>query len=73
MTPAQVAWVVSLVVAGGLLPVGIVRMVIYRSGEVDHTPTMRSVAWFALITGAAAFFVLLALTLWFLTSGERPL
>lgn len=72
MTPAQIAWVVSLVVAGGLLPVGVIRMLIYRSGEIDHTPTMRSVARFALITGGVALLVFLALTVWFLAVGAPP-
>jgi len=72
MSPAQVAWVVSLVVAGGLLPVGAIRMLIYRSEDIDHTPTMRFVAWLALIAGGAALAVWAALTLWFLTTGTSP-
>ena len=72
MTAAQVAWVVSLVVAGGLLPVGAIRMLVYRSGDIDHTPTMRRVAWFALVTGGVAFLVWAALTVWFLARGSSP-
>ena len=72
MTAAQTAWVVSLVIAGGLLPVGAIRMLIYRSGDIDHTPTLRFVAWFALIVGAAAFTVWAGLTVWFLATGRSP-
>lgn len=72
MSAAQVAWMVCLVVTAGLLPVGAIRMVAYRSGEVDHTPTMRFVAWLALVIGGTAFVVWLALTVWFLVSGTSP-
>jgi len=73
MTPAQVAWLVSLVVAGGLLPVGAIRMLIYRSGDIDHTPALRFVAWFALIIGGVALAVWAGLTVWFLATGASPL
>ena len=72
MTGAQTAWVVSLVVAGGLLPVGAIRMLVYRSGEIDHTPTMRRVAVFALVGGGVALVVWAVLTVWFLASGTSP-
>jgi len=45
-----------------MLPVGIIRTVVYRSGEIDHTPTMRIVAAFALTTGLIALVALLALS-----------
>ena len=73
MTAAQVAWVVSLVVAGAMLPVGVIRLVVYRSGQVDHTRGMRNVALFAVGTGIVAGAVFVALTVWFVTRGQRPL
>ena len=44
-------WVVSLIVTIGALPPGLIRAYAYRSGEVDHTPTMRTAAAFALTLG----------------------
>lgn len=72
MTAAQTAWVVSLVVAGGLLPVGAIRMLVYRSGDIDHTPTMRTVAVLALVAGGVALIVWAVLTVWFLATGTSP-
>jgi hypothetical protein len=65
-------WAVSLIVALGLLPVGLLRMVAYRSGEVDHTPPLRFVARLALGVGAAALLVFVATTAWYLATGTRP-
>lgn len=56
------AWAASLIAAGWLLPIGMWRMLAYRSGEVDHTPGMRMVAVIALGLGACAALVLIALT-----------
>lgn len=47
-------------------------MLIYRSGDIDHTPTLRFVAWSALIVGATAFAVWAALTFWFLSTRTSP-
>lgn len=66
MSIVEAAWAVSGVVAFLLLPVGAVRMVAYRSREVDHTPGLRSVAVFALSLGGAALVVFLGLTVWLL-------
>ncbi|WP_148574059.1 hypothetical protein [Nocardioides caldifontis] len=51
MSPLLVAWGASLIVTLWALPVGIVRMLAYRSGETDHTPTMRTAAQVALALG----------------------
>ena len=51
MSPLQVVWAASLVATLWALPLGYVRMLAYRSGEIDHTPTMRTSAWFALSLG----------------------
>jgi hypothetical protein len=51
MSPLLAAWAVSLVVALWALPLGFIRMVAYRSGEIDHTSTMRTAAVFALTLG----------------------
>jgi hypothetical protein len=72
MTTAQTLWAVCGIIAFLLLPVGAFRMLAYLSGEVDHTPTMRAVARMALGVGGAALVVFLALTVWFLATGDRP-
>ena len=65
-------WAASGICAFLLLPVGAIRMVAYRSGEVDHTPALRSVALLALGLGTAGLVVFAALTGWFLVTGSRP-
>jgi hypothetical protein len=65
-------WAISLIAAAGLLPVGILRMVAYQSGQIDHTPQLRLVAWLALGLGLAALVVFLVVSLWFAVQGERP-
>jgi len=72
METTGVVWAASGICAFLLLPVGAIRMVAYRSGEVDHTPALRSVAVLALGLGGAALLVFAALTLWFLATGSRP-
>jgi hypothetical protein len=51
VSPLLLTWAASLVITLWALPLGFVRMVAYRSGEIDHTPTMRTSAWFALSLG----------------------
>lgn len=63
MDALQTAWGVSFVAAGWLLVVGAIRMIAYRSGEVDHTPGMRGVALFTLAGGAVAAVVFVVLTI----------
>lgn len=72
MSSAQLVWAVSGIVALLLLPVGAFRMVAYRSGEVDHSPALRSVALLALGLGGAALLVFVVMTVWFLATGLRP-
>lgn len=69
MSIDETVWAVSGVVAFLLLPVGAVRLVAYRSREVDHTPALRSVAVFALSLGGLALVVFLAMTVWMLLTG----
>jgi hypothetical protein len=73
VSSAQIVWAVSFLVLLTTLPVGVMRMVIYRSGDIDHTPTHRLVAWLALTIAGVAFAVLVATTVWFVVRGERPL
>jgi hypothetical protein len=63
MSSLLLAWVVSLVVTLWALPLGFIRMVAYRSGEIDHTPTMRTAAWFALSLGLLGLACLVVLSL----------
>ena len=73
MSGEGLIWAVSGICAFLLLPVGAIRMIAYRSGEVDHTPALRSVARLALGIGGAALLVFAGLTGWFLATGTRPL
>lgn len=45
--------VVAVIVTGMTLPAGVWRLAAYRSGQVDHTPGMRGVAFLALGMGIA--------------------
>lgn len=72
MGTAQVIWAVSGIVALMLIPVAGIRMIAYRSREVDHTPELHFVARLALWLGAVALVVFLATTVWFLATGQRP-
>lgn len=51
----------TLVVTVWLLPVGVIRMLAYRSGEVDHTPGMRNLAIATLVLGGISAVACLAL------------
>jgi hypothetical protein len=73
MSGVALVWATGGIVALLLLPVGSLRMLAYRSGEVDHTPQLRFVARLALGIGSAGLVVFLALSVWFLVTGERPL
>lgn len=72
LTRLEAVWAVCGISAILLLSVGAFRMLAYRSGETDHTPTMRRVALLALGLGAAALLGFVALTGWFLVTGRRP-
>ncbi|WP_435768980.1 hypothetical protein [Nocardioides sp. SYSU DS0651] len=56
------AWSIALIVTAGALPVGIFRTLAYRSGDIDHTPTMRTVAIFAMTLGLLGLVCFLALS-----------
>lgn len=56
-------WAIALIVTAGALPVGIIRTLIYRSGDIDHTPTMRTVAIFAVALGLVGLVALVVLSL----------
>lgn len=72
MSAAALLWAVSGITALLLLPVGAFRMLAYRSGETDHTPTLRAVAVMALGVGGVAALLFIGLTVWFLATGEQP-
>lgn len=58
MSSLQLAWAVSLLVTLTALPVGAVRMVAYRSGEIDHTQTLLIAASVGLSLGVVALLAL---------------
>lgn len=63
MGSLEVAWGISLVATGWFLAIGSIRMLAYRSGEVDHTPGMRFVAVLSLALGALSLAALIILTI----------
>jgi len=66
----EIAWGVSIVVAGWFLPIGMIRMIAYRSGQVDHTRGMGRLAAVTLGTGVLAALVAVALTVAVATSSR---
>jgi hypothetical protein len=62
VTGLQIAWGIALIVVLGALPMGLLRAVAYRSGEVDHTRTMLIAATVALGLGLAGLVCLLVLS-----------
>ncbi|HSE10452.1 MAG TPA: hypothetical protein VLB29_17455 [Nocardioidaceae bacterium] len=73
MSAVEALWAASGISAFLLLPVGAIRLLAYRSGEVDHTPALHAVALLAVGLGSGALLVFASLSVWFLASGERPL
>lgn len=67
MSGLQLAWGVSLIVTLTALPMGVFRMLVYRSRQIDHTPTMHTAAWFALALGLAGLAGLVVCTVLLLT------
>lgn len=61
------AWSVALIVTAGTLPPGVLRVLAYRSGSVDHDPGMRTVAAVVLAIGLVALVCFLALSVVLLT------
>jgi len=72
MGPVSILWAASGIAAFMLLPVGAIRLLAYRAGDVDHTPAMRTVALLALGLGTVALAAFLLLSTWLLATGERP-
>lgn len=68
MTAFEWAWGMSFISALWLIPIGIIRMVAWRSGEIDHTRGMLRMAWFVLGTGLAALAVFVTLSLFALAA-----
>lgn len=62
MDTLVVAWGAALVVTLFALPMGVVRILAYRSREIDHTRTMHIAAWVALGTGLLGLVALAALS-----------
>lgn len=62
MDGLRAAWGLSLLITLVTLPVGVWRTLAYRSGSIDHTPTMRTVAVFAMTLGLAALATYVVLT-----------
>lgn len=62
MGTLQFAWAASVVATAWFLAVGAIRMLAYRSGQVDHTPGMRNVAIMALSLGAVSAVCLVVFT-----------
>lgn len=56
------ALLATLITAGWLLPVGLIRVLAYRSGGPDSTPGMRKLAIFALGLGCVAIVAALIIT-----------
>ncbi|WGX96438.1 hypothetical protein [Nocardioides sp. L-11A] len=62
MDPVLFAWSVALIVTAGTLPAGVIRALAYRSGSVDHTPGMRTVALVVLGIGLVGLVCLVSLS-----------
>lgn len=56
------AWWLALLITLVTLPAGLWRTAAYRSGQIDHTPTMRTAAIVAMSLGLAALAAYLGLT-----------
>jgi hypothetical protein len=57
------AWGVALIVTLGALPPGVIRTLAYQSGGIDHTPTMRTAARFAVTLGVVGFVCLVGFSI----------
>lgn len=67
MDGLQFGWLASVVAMGWFLPIGVIRLLAHRSGQVDHTPGMRNVAVLALTLGAVATVCMIVLTILIVT------
>lgn len=57
MDPLRIAWGISFLAAMWFTLLGVFRLIVYRSGETDHTPGMRNVALIILGIGIVSFVV----------------
>ncbi|WP_203335728.1 hypothetical protein [Nocardioides limicola] len=72
MQTLLMAWGVSLVATGWLLPLGVIRVLAYRSGEVTRPSGMGALAGVTLALGILAAATFLILTVLLVIAGERP-
>jgi hypothetical protein len=63
MTTLQAAWGAALIASLWFVPVATIRVLAYRSGEVDHTKGMRTVAVIATVGAVVSVGALVVLTL----------
>ncbi len=63
MGTLEIVWGISVIVTFWFLPIGVIRMIAYASGQVDHTPGMRGLALATLGTGVVAAVAMVALTI----------
>lgn len=63
MTTLQAAWGAALIASMWFVPVATIRVLAYRSGEVDHTKGMRTVAIIAAVGAVISVGALVVLTL----------
>jgi len=63
MTTLQAAWGAALIASLWFVPVATIRVLAYRSGEVDHTQGMRAVAIVATVCAAISVGALVVITL----------
>lgn len=69
MDALAAAWWLALLITLVTLPVGLWRTAAYRSRSIDHTPTMRTVAVFAMTLGLTALAAYVGLSIALLVRG----
>lgn len=69
MDPLYVALGLSLMAALWFVPIGLIRLLAYRSGEIDHTEGMHNVARTILTLGLVCLAVSVIVGVLFLTRG----
>ena len=69
MDALAAAWWLALLITLVTLPVGLWRTAAYRSRSIDHTPTIRTVAVFAMTLGLTALAAYVGLSIALLVRG----
>ena len=69
MDTLSAAWLLALAITLVTLPVGLWRTAAYRSRSIDHTPTMRTVAVFAMTLALTALAAYVGLSIALLVRG----